>query len=157
MTDPDRVRQSYNQLAAEYSRRLFDELDEKPFDRALLDQLAARSDGSVCDLGCGPGHVARYLAERGAEVYGVDLSPVMIEEARRRNPQLRFEVGDLASLPFNDGSFAAAVAMYSLIHLDEHGLATACGEIRRVLAPQGLLLAAFHRGPRPCTWTSCGR
>jgi SAM-dependent methyltransferase len=42
-----------------------------------------RGAGAVCDLGCGPGHVGRYLHDRGVEVRGVDLSPRMVEEARR--------------------------------------------------------------------------
>ncbi len=142
----DRVRESYDTLAAAYSERLFGELVEKPLDRGLLDELAERARGLVCDLGCGPGHVARYMRERGAEVVGVDLSPAMIEEARRRSPELRFEVGDARSLRFAAGSFGAVVAMYSLIHFEPPDLELAVREIVRVLAPGGVLLAAFHRG-----------
>jgi trans-aconitate methyltransferase len=40
----------------------------------------------VCDLGCGPGHVSRYLWERGVEVCGIDLSSELVERARRLNP-----------------------------------------------------------------------
>jgi trans-aconitate methyltransferase len=119
------VRASYDRLAAEYSERLFDELAGKPLDRALLTELA-RTDGPVCDLGCGPGHISQFLAEHGADVSGFDLSPEMIAEARRRNPRLRFEVGDILSLPVKDASFAAVLAMYSLIHFGEHELRKAC-------------------------------
>ncbi len=55
------MRASYDTLAAEYSARLFAELERKPVDRALLDEIAARASGAVVDLGCGPGHVTRYL------------------------------------------------------------------------------------------------
>jgi 2-polyprenyl-3-methyl-5-hydroxy-6-metoxy-1,4-benzoquinol methylase len=67
---------SYNRLADEYVRRIYGELEHKPLDRQLLDRFAVRvkGTGSVCDLGCGPGHVARYLHEHGAHVYGIDLS-----------------------------------------------------------------------------------
>ena len=52
-------------------------VDHGPFDRRMLDQLAAavRGRGQVCDLGCGPGHIARYLCAQGAGALGVDLSP----------------------------------------------------------------------------------
>jgi len=74
----------YDRVAGAYAERYFTELERKPFDRELLDRFAAdlRGRGPVCDLGCGPGHVGRYLAERGVEVIGVDLSPGMVALAR---------------------------------------------------------------------------
>ncbi len=61
------VELSYDQVATEYVHRISGGLEHKPLDRQLLDRFAARVQelGSVCDLGCGPGHVARYLHERG--------------------------------------------------------------------------------------------
>jgi trans-aconitate methyltransferase len=66
------VRESYDRLAEEYARRLFDELQHKPLDRELLSRLAAevRGRGEICDMGCGPGHVARYLRDAGSEPTG---------------------------------------------------------------------------------------
>lgn len=147
---PDRtgsqVRSSYDAVAAEYADRISNELTGKPLDRALLDEVVARAHGLVCDLGCGPGHVADYLHGRGAGVLGVDLSPGMIEEARRRYPDLQFDVADMRRLPYEDHTFAAVVAMYSLIHFDDTELRLALTECHRVLNPEGILLAGFHRG-----------
>lgn len=55
------VRESYDTIAAEYARRIYPELKDKPFYRDWLDRLAerVRAIGPVRDLGCGPGHVAR--------------------------------------------------------------------------------------------------
>ena len=55
-----------------------DEMDDKPFDRDCLDRLArAVGDlGPICDLGCGPGQIARYLHRQGVKTLGVDLSPL---------------------------------------------------------------------------------
>jgi SAM-dependent methyltransferase len=105
-----------------------------------------RADGLICDLGCGPGHVARYLHERGADVCGIDISPGMIAQARRLTPGLRFEVGDMRALSFADETVGAVVAMYSLIHLDQDDLGPAIHEIARVLIRNGILLAGFHSG-----------
>ena len=57
----------YDRVAEKYAAAFFDELERKPFDRALLDRFAAAvaGRGRVCDVGCGPGHVGRYLAARG--------------------------------------------------------------------------------------------
>lgn len=140
------VKSSYDAVAAEYAQRISGELEGKPFDRALLDEIAAGATGLICDLGCGPGHVAHYLHQRGAAVLGIDISPAMIAEARRRYPTLRFETGDIRSLPHEDNTFGAAVAMYSLIHFADRELADALREVHRTLVPGGPFLASFHRG-----------
>jgi SAM-dependent methyltransferase len=145
---PSEVQASYDRVAAEYARRIAGELANKPADRALLDRFAAPLAGAglVADVGCGPGHVAAYLAERGVEVCGLDLSPVMVAEARRLHPGLAFAVGDLLGLPAPDGAWAGAVAYYSLIHLPRLSVAPALRELSRALRPGGSLFVAFHVG-----------
>ena len=144
----DDVRVSYDRLAEEYTRRIAGELAHKPLDRALLDAFAhrVRGDGRVADLGCGPGHVARYLADRGVDAFGMDLSPAMVAHAQALHPLVPFEVGDLAALDAPDGAWAGAVAFYSLIHLARAGVADALREIARALRPGAPLLVAFHVG-----------
>src|SRR5262249_29429402 len=113
------VRRSYDLVAGEYALRISGELEHKPLDRELLDRFAAsvRPLGAACELGCGPGHVARYLRERGVEVHGVDLSPEMLEHARRLNPTIELRQGDLRSLDVEAGAWGGIAAFYSLIHL----------------------------------------
>jgi len=139
---------SYNQVADEYVRRIYDELQHKPLDRQLLDRFAAsvRGLGLACDMGCGPGHVARYLHEHGAQVCGIDLSPDMVERARRLNPGIAFRQGDMLALDAADGAWAGIVAFYSIIHVPRGDVVRALRELRRVLRPGGLLLLAFHIG-----------
>jgi SAM-dependent methyltransferase len=145
--NPD-VAGTYDRVADLYAEKFFDELAHKPFDRELLDRFAARvrGRGPVYDVGCGPGHVGRYLAERGVDVSGLDLSPAMVAVARRLNPGMRFEQGDLRALPLPDASLAGAVAFYSMIHLERRALPGALTELARVLVPDGLVLIAFHGG-----------
>jgi SAM-dependent methyltransferase len=149
--DQDRLnelRASYDRVADEYVRHIYDELDHKPFDRQLLDQFAerARDMGLVCEIGSGPGHVARYLAQRGATVCGIDLSPAMVERARKLNPGLEFTQGDMLALDVRDEAFAGIVAFYSIIHIPREQVQIALREFRRVLQRGGLLLLAFHIG-----------
>src|SRR5713101_5862065 len=91
---------SYDAVAEEYVARIVGELAHKPLDRELLDRFAmrVRDAGTVCDVGCGPGHVARYLHERGVNVIGVDLSPHMVELARQLNPGIEFAQGNMLAL-----------------------------------------------------------
>jgi len=143
-----RTRASYDAVADEYVRRIFDELRHKPLDRALLDRFATRLRGAgpVCDIGCGPGHVARYLHERGVQVCGIDLSPAMVAQARRLNPGLDFRPGDMCALEMHDGALAGIVAFYAVIHIPRPDVVRALCELRRVLQPGGSLLLAFHVG-----------
>ncbi len=144
----DAVRRSYDAVAEEYAARLGDELRHKPLDRALLAAVMeeAGDDQPVADVGCGPGHVAGWLAARGAAVVGVDVSPRMVAVARRRHPDVDFREGDLTQLPARDGEFGAVVALYAVIHLASHEVRVALDEFRRVLRPGGVLLVAFHVG-----------
>jgi SAM-dependent methyltransferase len=143
----DRLQQTYDLVAGDYVAHIFDELKDKSFDRALLDEMAVRAGGGViCDLGCGPGQVARYLHERGATVRGVDLSPGMIDRARALTPGVPFEAGDMRALDVPDGAWQAIVAFYSIVHFRREELAGVFREMKRVLAPGGALLLSFHIG-----------
>jgi SAM-dependent methyltransferase len=144
----DSVQLTYDRVAHEYARRIYHELDGKPFDRQLLDRFAARvrRTGLVCDLGCGPGHVARYLSERGVSVTGVDLSPGMVDRARVLNPGIDFQQGDMASLGLPAASVAAIVSFYSIIHVQPASLGLVFREWHRILTPGAPLLLAFHVG-----------
>lgn len=70
----------------------------------------------------------------------------MIAVAGRDHSGIEFRQGDLLSLPAQDGEFAAAVCLYSIIHLTPGELAGAFGELHRVLCPGGALLVSFHAG-----------
>lgn len=140
------TRASYDRVAAEYAAHIADELTHKPLERDLLAAFAHEARGTVCDVGCGPGHVAAYLAAQGADVFGLDLSPAMVEEARRLTPGLRFEAGDLRALPVADGALGGIVALYCLLHLPRGEVVGALREFARAHAPDGLLLVGMHVG-----------
>jgi SAM-dependent methyltransferase len=144
---PGDCQSTYDRVADEYVRRIADELRDKPLDRQLLDRFAASvQDGLACDMGCGPGHVARYLRERGAAVCGVDLSAEMVQRARQLNPGVEFQQGDMMALDVPDGVWAGIAAFYSIIHIPPGDLPRALGELHRALRSGGRLLLAFHLG-----------
>jgi ubiquinone/menaquinone biosynthesis C-methylase UbiE len=138
----------YDKLAEDYARNIYDELRHKPLDRALLDRLAAslRGRGEICDMGCGPGQVARYLKDAGAEVFGLDLSRGMLEQARKLNPDIRFREGNMLALDLPDESLAGIAAFYAIVNLPKEVLPQVFREMARVLKPEGHLLLAFHAG-----------
>ena len=142
------LQDSYDAVAAEYVRRIFDELSEKPLDRQLLNRFAVdvQGKGTVCDVGCGPGQVAKYLAERGLQVIGIDLSAKMVEQARRLNPAIEFQRNSMLALNVEDETWAGITAFYSIIHIPRDEVISALVEFKRVLQPAGALLLAFHIG-----------
>jgi SAM-dependent methyltransferase len=142
------VRESYDSAAEAYAEHLATELTQKPLDRHLLNRFAeeVRGRGLVADLGCGPGHVTRYLQEQGVATLGIDLSEKMIEVAKRLNQDIDFRVGDMTRLDLPDGALAGVVAFYSIVHFAPSELGAVMLELRRVLAVGGSALVSFHIG-----------
>jgi uncharacterized protein len=144
-----KVRAAYAVVAASYSEQLFNELTGLPFESWLLRRVVELSDGApVIEVGTGPGHVAAFLADAGAEATGLDLSPEMIEQARRRYPGVSYQVGDLRQLmrPTTHDGWGAVLAWYSLVHLAASELPAAIAALARPLCANGWLVLALHAG-----------
>jgi ubiquinone/menaquinone biosynthesis C-methylase UbiE len=147
----EELRDAHDVLADWYVKQLAGLLESMPIERAVLDlfgelTLAAGVGNSVADVGCGTGRLIPYLAGRGLAPRGVDLSPGMVEVARRDHPGFGFEVADLRELPFPDAGLAGVVCWYSLIFLPPEARAGAFGELARVVKPGGYFVAAFKDG-----------
>ena len=145
----DKVRAAYAAVAAPYAEQLGDELAGLPFESWLLRRVVELSDGApVIEVGTGPGHVAAFLAEAGADASGLDLTPEMVDEARRRHPGVSYQVGDLRRLirPSTHDGWGAVLAWYSLIHLAASELPAAVASLARPLRTNGWLVLALHTG-----------
>lgn len=144
-----KTRQAYNLAAQKYHDLFYDEMNQKEHDRRLLDDFALRfTKGSLlCDAGCGPSaHIGRYLFEKGMRVVGVDIAERCVELARAHNPGMDFEQGDIAQLPFHDGSFEGIVSYYSIIHTPKAYVHDIFSEFYRILKPDGAVLIAVKVG-----------
>src|SRR5215831_3036158 len=143
-----KTRASYDALAEEYAKHICDELAHRPLERDLLERFTQQCGlcGLICDVGCGPGHIATYIQKFNPDVFGLDLSLGLLVQARKRNPGMVFIQGDMLALPFPDGQLGGIVAFYSIIHFDDKQVTHALKEIRRVLRPEGQLLLGFHVG-----------
>jgi SAM-dependent methyltransferase len=139
---------SYDRVAEEFATEFFEELDRKPFDCEVLTRFAESvgAETAVCDIGCGPGQIGRFLQDRGLSIRGIDLSEEMIKCARRLNPDIPFESGDMLALDLPDDSLAGIVSFFAIIHLSRDDVTRGLQEMDRVLKPGGRLLISFHRG-----------
>jgi SAM-dependent methyltransferase len=135
------VVRNFDRLAPEWDALRVDETRLRPIDAALA--AVPGTPARVLDLGTGSGAVARLAAARwpDAQVTGADVSPQMVEEARRRatTERERYEVADAAKLPFGDGAFDL-VALNNMIPFFD--------ELVRVVAPGGRVAIAYSMGDR---------
>ncbi len=148
--DPSGVRRAYDTVAEDYAARLPDTRAESALDLAMVDAFSTAvgtgAGSPLLDAGCGTGRMSRYLAARGHHVEGLDLSPGMVEMARRGGDGLVFRVGSLTDLPYADAHFAGVLLWYSIIHTPPAGLPSVFAETSRVLRPGGHLLVGFQSG-----------
>lgn len=148
-TSTQELRDAHDVLSEWYAKNPVGVLESMPVERAMLDlfaELTLSLGTEVVDVGCGTGRLLPYLAGRGLSPSGVDLSPGMVEVARREHPGFGYEVADLRELPFADASLAGVVCWYSLIFLAPDSRAKAFTELARVVRPGGYLVAAFQCG-----------
>ncbi len=145
----EELRRAHDAIAEFYAELLPAVYEQLPVDRAVLDlfcTLVLDVGRSVADVGCGPGAIVPYLAARGLDPQGVDLSPEMVRVARRDHPGVPFAVADVRSLPFADGSLDGVLGWYSLMYLAPRDRPTAFGELARVVRPGGYLVVGYKQG-----------
>ncbi len=144
-----KTRQAYNLAAKKYHSLFHDEMEEKGYDRQLLDAFGMKfAPGSwIADAGCGPsGHIGRYLFDKGLRVVGIDISDRCAKMAARLNPEMQFLCDDIARMGIGGESFQGLVSYYSIIHTPKRLIPNIFKEFSRVLAPNGHLLVAVKAG-----------
>ena len=130
----------------QWDRNYYSPLARRYYDRAIdqmTEFLGVQAGDAVLDAGCGPGEHSIRLARDGCLVHGIDISPAVLEEAKRRvkkaglEGKIRFEYGDLTNLTLDDESYQYIFSWGVIIHIPE--LARALSELVRILKPGGRL------------------
>ncbi len=143
----DEVRRAYGEAAQQYIDLFADVRHVHPDDLDLIGRHLG-GPGLALDVGCGPGHLTGHLRALGADTVGVDPVAELLHHASSAEPLCRFVLGALPTLPFRDRSVIGTLAWYSLIHLEPARLDDALAELRRVMAPSGVLVIGFFDGDR---------
>jgi SAM-dependent methyltransferase len=143
------TRKAYDKTAGKYHAHFKDEVEQKPYDRALLDQFSGMlAPGSiVCDAGCGPSaHMGKYLSGKGHRMVGIDLSPRCVEIARSYNPQMDIREMDMMRTAFQNESIDAIIAFYSILYTPRAEVHKIFTEFNRILRNDGKLLVVVKKG-----------
>jgi len=146
--DLETVRESYDRVADAYVELGMGRLEAEPWLRAVLAAFAesVRGLGPVLDVGCGPGTVTAHLAELGLDASGVDLSPRMVDHARRQYPELRFSVASATELGIAPASLGGVLGWWSLFNLPRAMLPGVLRTFAEALVPGGQALVGTHVG-----------
>jgi SAM-dependent methyltransferase len=144
------VARGYDEIGSRYADASRDLRTADSYYRSFMDRcLGMLESGSfVLDLGCGPGLVARELAER-VRVLGVDLSFQQLRSARSRAPGVTFVLADMATLELRDGSLDAVAAFWSIIHVRRDLHAALFDRIHSWLRHGGLLFGTLGAQDNP--------
>lgn len=120
-------------------------------DVKIVRKLLRKGD-KVLDAGCGYGRVAMPLARAGFDITGIDISRVLIQNARRRKKReevsARFDIGNMVKLPYNNDSFDKIVSLWNTFNelLTKKEQIKALDEIFRVLRPGGMAFIVVRNG-----------
>jgi SAM-dependent methyltransferase len=141
------VVEAWDAVAGEYARKYQDEILMKPVVGEFLREFIAElpKDALICDMGCGPGQVARFLHSEGRRSCGIDLSPGMIAMAKELNPEIPFTAADVFLLDEKE-TYDAVIGLYFIVNFPVELLSKVFGKLHRVIKPGGKLLLSFHIG-----------
>ncbi|MCA8829729.1 class I SAM-dependent methyltransferase [Hymenobacter pini] len=129
---------TFDKLAEQYQRRYMDVSAYGPMLDVFCSALPL-TEGAVLDIGCGPGNVMRYVAEKRPKLQltGLDLAPNMLALPQANNPEATFvqmDCRDVAQLP---GRFAGVLCSFCLPYLTPPEAATLIGDVAQLLVPGG--------------------
>lgn len=129
------------------------------FNSWIVHLLSIQPTDHILEVGSGPGLAIQGLATHAAQgfVVGIDSSPIMVQQARRRNAsaikagRVEIQQGDALTLPYADASFDKVVAVH-VIYFWSDAVAT-LQELRRVLQPAGVVATGFRIKQHIPRWT----
>ena len=143
---PHKKPDPYQKIAKRYDRLL--ESFNISLRRIGMKLHPPKKGAMVLDVGCGTGsHLNLYL-NAGCRVFGIDLSPAMLGEAKKKSGQMGLLLGNAARMPYLDHSFDLVTAMLAFHEMHKKTREDVLGEMMRVLKPDGaILIIDYHPGP----------
>jgi ubiquinone/menaquinone biosynthesis C-methylase UbiE len=141
------MKDPYRKIAGIYDR-LFDSMN-KGLKLVGIRFFRPSKNMSILDVGCGTGSHLELYQRYKCELYGLDLSPSMLEVARKRlGETARLDLGDASAMPYRDKKFDLVISMLTLHEMSPSSRSAVLTEMKRVIKGDGrILLIDFHPGP----------
>jgi ubiquinone/menaquinone biosynthesis C-methylase UbiE len=135
---------TYEKIADRYTNQYFNDFTDRVYLDLFLNKV--QKNGTIVDIGCGPGQFSYYIDQKGFKVIGVDYSAEMIKIAREKNPKLEFLHLDMRNLSFNENSIDGLLAAYSLIHIPSQDIQKTINRFYKVVKPGGYIEIIVQKG-----------
>jgi len=119
--------------------------------RQLKKKFRGTKEPMILDAGCGVGLIDKILKTTFPKISGFDISAKSVKLAQRRNPEVRYKVGDGNRFPFNNEEFDVVFAICVLHHIEPALRTQFFFEAKRVLRPGGILMVYEHNPLNPVT------
>lgn len=133
----------YDDIAKEYAEEFFYDTSDNKYIDIFLNSLEGIK---VLDVGCGNGRDCKYISQKGFEINGIDLSVGMLEIAKERVSNGKFEIMDITSITYQDNSYDGIISNCSLFHVSVEELPKTLESFRKILKPNGKLLLILQEG-----------
>lgn len=133
----------YDDIAREYAEEFFYDTSDDQYIDYFLQSLEGTK---ILDVGCGNGRDCKYISQKGFDVNGIDLSVGMLEIAKERVPEGKFEVMDITDITYPDNSYDGIISNCSLFHVPSEELPKTLESFARILKPNGKLLLILQEG-----------
>lgn len=142
----EKIRDAYDLIADDYNRELWDDLQYSEYIDKFLQYLTG---SEVLDIGCAIGSFTKYIADKGYKITGIDISPKMIENAKRRVSNAYFEVMDMLELDLNK-KYDGIMAINSTIHIEKKNMLDLFKSINGLLNEAGIFFIILQEGIGEC-------
>jgi ubiquinone/menaquinone biosynthesis C-methylase UbiE len=139
----------YDNVYQDYYDKYLDELDKKTYDKDFLTRFLdlIKKNDQILDIGCcSTAQQARFFRDNGLMVTGIDLSEKCIETAKKNFTDISFLQMDMLDLNFDNETFHAISAFYSIIHIPNENLDGLFSDFNRILKINGKIAITVHAG-----------
>lgn len=138
------VKDTYNKIAERYTDKYFSDDTDFPYLDKFLSFLPKNS--KILDIGSGPGNFSEYIYSKDFVVEGIDLSDEMIKIARKKVPQVKFQLMDMRDIKYLDNYFNGLICLYSLIHISSNDIPSTLNGFNRILKSDGYIFLITQAG-----------
>lgn len=137
------VIKDYNDIAKLYSDEFFGTNAHEKYIDNFLKLLKGKK---MLDVGCGNGTDCKYIKGKGFDINGIDLSYNMLEIAKDRVPNVKFEIMDMTKMNYSNNIYDGIISNCSLFHIPDEEVLLTLNEFNRVLKEDGKILIIVQEG-----------